>query len=165
MTSSNITRLNPGKRNLHWCTFGEAVSHQLITTRVCTNLSNKCSLQICVLFRVQQDTTICTFLTGCDDSTLHLVVGLRRRLVSSPTSHSSQRRFTENKNAENENADWKDRLEDGNFYRIDQFTLESLRGKPSGAQNRQWQANSAISHQSFGKFLKVFCSIDFMCSY
>ena len=41
MTSPNITRLNLGKQNLHWCTLGAAVSRQLIKTCVCANLSNK----------------------------------------------------------------------------------------------------------------------------
>ena len=58
MTSSNITRLNLGKRNLHWCTLGAAVSRQLITTCVCANMSNKYTSQYRVLFRVQQHTTI-----------------------------------------------------------------------------------------------------------
>ena len=57
MTSSNITCLNLDKENLHWCTLGAAVSRQLITTCVCANLSNKCSSQSCVLFRVQQHIT------------------------------------------------------------------------------------------------------------
>ena len=41
MTSSNITRLNLGKRNLNWCTLSATVSCQLITACVCANLSNK----------------------------------------------------------------------------------------------------------------------------
>ena len=57
MTSSNITRLNLGKWNLHWCTLGAAVSHQLITTCVCANLLNKYTSQYRVLFRVKQHTT------------------------------------------------------------------------------------------------------------
>ena len=58
MTSPNIMHLNLGKRSLHWCSLGAAVSRQLITTCVCAYLSNKCSSQSCVLFRVQQHTTM-----------------------------------------------------------------------------------------------------------
>ena len=84
MTSPNIMRLNLDKRNLHWCTLGAAVSCQLITTCVCANLSNKCSSQCCVLFRVQQHTTqvFCFFiLSGLQVQVLLVDLRLAVRLI------------------------------------------------------------------------------------
>ena len=50
MTSSNIMRLNVGKRNHHWCTLVQQYLVQLITTCPCVKLFNKCSSQFRVLF-------------------------------------------------------------------------------------------------------------------
>ena len=90
MMSSKITRLNLGKRNLHWCTFGAAISHQLMTTCVCANLLNKCSSQSRVLFRVQQHTTLSLNLVLTGLAVLFFRSGFLPCLILQHSTHKSQ---------------------------------------------------------------------------
>ena len=98
MTSSNITRLNLGKRNFHWCILGATVSCQLITTCVCANLWNKYSPQFRVLFRVQKHTTMGIIQSESNYQTPCYQKHPINRLTSHPfvwwINHSNSRHFS-----------------------------------------------------------------------
>ena len=90
-TSSNIMSLKCRQAENSRVHIGATVSRQLITTCVCANLSNKCSSQFRVLFRVQQHITKILILPHL--AVYHLTVNFQADGVRAPHVGSIHRRL------------------------------------------------------------------------